>query len=41
MGGRAAGIYFGGGLWVTHLDEGRVDGNSLLAVEENRSSDIW
>ena len=38
MGGRAVGLDWGGRLQVTHFDEGRADGNSLLAVEENRSS---
>ena len=38
MGGRAAGLDWGGWWRVAHFDEGRADGNSLLAVEEDRSS---
>ena len=36
--GRAFGLDWGGRLQVDHFDEGCADGNSLLAVEENRSS---
>ena len=36
--GRAVGIDWGGWLWVAHFDEVRADRNSLLAVEEYRSS---
>ena len=38
VGGRAVNIDWGGRLRVAYFDEGRADGNSLLAVEENRSS---
>ena len=38
VGGCAVGFDWGGRLWVAHFEEGRVDGNILLAVEENRSS---
>ena len=38
VGGRAVGFDQGGRLRVAHFDEGCADGNSLLAVEENRSS---
>ena len=38
VGGRAVGLDWGGRLRVAHFDEGCADGNSLLAVEENRSS---
>ena len=38
VGGRAVSLDWGGRLRVAHFDEGRVDGNSLLDVEENRSS---
>ena len=38
VGGRAVGLYWGGRLRVAHFDEGRADENSLLAVEEDRSS---
>ena len=32
MGGRDVGHYWGGRLRVAHFDEGRADGDSLLAV---------
>ena len=38
VGGCNVGIDWGGWLQVYHFDEGRADRNSLLAVEENRSS---
>ena len=38
VGGRAVGFDRGGRMWVAHFGEGRADGNSLLAMEENRSS---
>ena len=38
VGGRAVSLDRGGRLRVAHFDEGCVDGNSLLPVEENRSS---
>ena len=38
VGGRAVGLDWGGRLRVAHFDEGCADGNSLLVVEENRSS---
>ena len=38
VGGRAVGLDWGGRLRVAHFDEGCADGNSLLDVEENRSS---
>ena len=38
VGGRTVGLDWGGRLQVSHFDEGRADGNSLLAVEENCSS---
>ena len=38
VGGCAVSLDRGGRLRVAHFDEGRADGNSLLAVEENRSS---
>ena len=38
LGGCVVGLDRGGRLRVAHLDEGCADGNSLLAVEENRSS---
>ena len=38
VGGRAVGFDRGGQLQVAHLDEGCEDGNSLIDVEENRSS---
>ena len=38
VGGRAVGLDQGGRLRVNHFDEGCADENSLLAVEENRSS---
>ena len=38
VGGCAVGLDRGGRLQVAHFDEGCADGNSLLAVEENRSS---
>ena len=38
VGGRDVGLGRGGRLQVTHFDEGCANGNSLLAVEENRSS---
>ena len=34
VGGRAVGFDWRGRLWLAHLDEGRTDGNSLLAVEK-------
>ena len=37
VGGCAVDIDQGGRLWVDHLGEGCVDGNGLLAVEENRT----
>ena len=37
MGGRTVGLNWGGQLWVAHFDEARADGNSLMAVEEDRS----
>ena len=33
LGGCAVGIDWGGRLWVSHFDEGCVDGNNLLDVE--------
>ena len=36
--GCAVGLDRGGQLQVAHFDEGCADGNSLLVVEENRSS---
>ena len=38
VGGRSVGIDWGGQLRVAHFNEGRADGNSLLAVEEDCSS---
>ena len=38
VGGCAVGLDRGGRLQVSHFDEGCAYGNSLLAVEENRSS---
>ena len=38
VGGHAVGIDWGWRLQLAHIDEGRADGNSLLAVEEDRSS---
>ena len=38
VGGCAVGLDWGGRLRVAHFNEGRVDGNRLLAVEENCSS---
>ena len=38
VGGCADGLDWGGRFQVDHFDEGRADGNSLLAVEEDRSS---
>ena len=38
VGSRAVDLDWGGRLRVVHFDEGRADGNSLLAVEENLSS---
>ena len=38
VGGCAIGLDWGGRLRVTHFDEVRANGNSLLDVEENRSS---
>ena len=37
VGGRASGFDWGGRLQVAHFDEGRADGNILLAVGENCS----
>ena len=38
VGGRAVSLDWGGWLWVAYFVEGRVDGNSLLAFEEDCSS---
>ena len=38
IGGCAVGFDQGGRLQVDHFDEGCADGNSLMSVEENRSS---
>ena len=38
VGVRAVGFDWGWQLRVEHFDEGHADGNSLLAVEEDRSS---
>ena len=38
VGGCAVSFDWGGRLRVAHFDEGRVNGNSLLAIEENHSS---
>ena len=38
VGGRAVRFDRCGRLWVAHFDKVRVNGNSLLAVEGNRSS---
>ena len=38
LGGRAVGLDWDGRLRVAHFKEVRADGNSLLAVEGNRSS---
>ena len=38
LGGCALGLDWVGRLWVAHFDEGRADGKSLLAVEEDCSS---
>ena len=35
VGGHAVGLDWGGCLRVAHFDEGRADGNNLLAVEEH------
>ena len=38
VGGHAVGLDWCGRFWVAHFDEGRADGNSLLAVDEDCSS---
>ena len=38
VGGRAVGLDWGGRLRVAHFDEGRADGNIILAVEEDQFS---